>query len=123
EQLQHQHARLRHAGPALRAPHPPRRVAQLRERLLRLEPPPPAAIARIPQRDALELRAPAPPLAASSPLAAGARGSPLGTRGDDGALVHSVAQVAPGARVQPRLRDGTVALTVGSVTPDPPSRP
>lgn len=123
EQLQHQHARLRHAGAVLRAHHPQRRVAQLRERLLRLQSRPQAAIARILQRDALKLRALARSLEACSPLATVARGYSIVTRGDDGALVHSVAQVAPGDRVQARLRDGTVALTVGSVTPDPPSRP
>src|SRR5690606_34584798 len=123
EQLQHQHARLRHAGAVLRAHHPQRRVAQLRERLLRLQARPQAAIARILQRDALKLRALARSLEACSPLATVARGYSIVTRGDDGALVHSVAQVAPGDRVQARLRDGTVALTVGSVTPDPPSRP
>ncbi|TWH03959.1 MULTISPECIES: exodeoxyribonuclease VII large subunit [Pseudoxanthomonas] len=121
--MQQRHARLRHAGAVLRAHHPQRRLAQLRERLLRLQSRPQAAIARILQRDALKLRALARSLEACSPLATVARGYSIVTRGDDGALVHSVAQVAPGDRVQARLRDGTVALTVGSVTPDPPSRP
>jgi len=123
EQLQHRHARLRHAGAVLRAHHPQRRVAQLRERLERLQARPQAAIVRTLQRDALKLRALARSLEACSPLATVARGYSIVTRSTDGTLVQSTAQVAAGDRVQARLRDGSMVMTVESVTPDPPAKP
>ena len=111
----HQQARriasLRHADAVLRAHAPQRRLEQLRERLLALTPRPQAAVGRTLQRDALRLRALARSLEAVSPLATVARGYALVTK-EDGTLVRSVAQVQHGDKVQARLADGTLELTV-----------
>ncbi|WP_024869602.1 exodeoxyribonuclease VII large subunit [Pseudoxanthomonas suwonensis] len=116
-QLQARVSRLRHAGAVLRAHHPARRLAQLQARLQRLESRPQAFIARVLQRDALRLRGLARSLEACSPLATVARGYSILTRADDGRLVQSVQQVAPGDRLRARLRDGGLALTVQAVQP------
>lgn len=121
EQLQLRAARLRHAGTVLRTLHPQRRLEQLRARLQRLQHRPQAAVQRVLQREALRLRALARSLEACSPLATVARGySILSDAG--GHLVHSTAQVAPGDRLQARLRDGSLVLAVEAVQPDPPER-
>ena len=119
ERLQQRQARVRHAEAVLRAHHPARRLAQLQARLQRLQARPQAAIARTLQRDALQLRALARSLEACSPLATVARGYSIVTDADDGRLVHSVAQVAPGDRLQARVRDGVLSLTVDAVMADP----
>jgi exodeoxyribonuclease VII large subunit len=105
-------ARLRHAEAVLRAHHPARRLAQLQARLQRIQARPQAVIARTLQRDALKLRALARSLEACSPLATVARGYSILTRADDGSLVRSVAQAAPGDRLHARLGDGVLALSV-----------
>ncbi len=121
ERLQQRNARLRHADAVLRAHHPARRLAQLQARLQRLQARPRAAISRTLQRDALQLRALARSLEACSPLATVARGYSILTRSDDGRLVHSVTQVAPGDRLQARVRDGVLSLSVDAVRPDEPA--
>ncbi|AKC85701.1 exodeoxyribonuclease VII large subunit [Pseudoxanthomonas suwonensis] len=120
QRLLDRQARLRHAAAVLRAHHPARRMAQLQARLQRLGARPQAAIARTLQRDALQLRALARSLEACSPLATVARGYSILTRADDSRLVQSVAQAAPGDRLQARVRDGVLALSVEGVLPDPP---
>ncbi|GAB3513731.1 exodeoxyribonuclease VII large subunit [Pseudoxanthomonas daejeonensis] len=122
EQLQQRQARLRHADAVLRAHHPSRRLAQLQARLQRLQARPQAAVARVLQRDALQLRALARSLEACSPLATVARGYSILTRADDGRLVQSAAQAAPGDRLQARVRDGVIALSVTGVTAADPER-
>ena len=112
--------RLRHGGAVLRAHHPGRRLALLQARLQRLRARPQAAIARTLQRDNLKLRALARSLEACSPLATVARGYAILAREDDGRLVRSVAQAAPGDRLQARLADGVLALTVDAANPGPP---
>lgn len=120
ERQQQRGARLRHAEAVLRAHHPGRRLALLQARLQRLQTRPQAAIARILQRDTLQLRALARSLEACSPLATVARGYAILAREDDGRLVRSVAQAAPGDRLQARLADGVLALTVDAAKPGPP---
>lgn len=117
--LQDRQARLRHAAAVLRAHHPSRRLSQLRDRLLRLGARPRAGIARALQRDALKLRALARSLEACSPLATVARGYSILSLESDGRLVQSVAQVAVGDRVQARLRDGALSLSVETIRPGP----
>jgi exodeoxyribonuclease VII large subunit len=121
ERLQHRHARLRHADAVLRAHHPARRMAQLRARLQRLQARPRAAIARVLQRDALQLRALARSLEACSPLATVARGYSILSRADDGRLVHSTTQVAAGGKLQARVRDGVLSLSVDAIQADTPA--
>jgi exodeoxyribonuclease VII large subunit len=121
ERLQHRHARLRHADAVLRAHHPARRMAQLQARLQRLQVRPRAAIARVLQRDALQLRALARSLEACSPLATVARGYSILTRADDGHLVHSTAQVEAGGKLRARVRDGVLSLSVDAVQADAPA--
>ncbi|WP_372012883.1 exodeoxyribonuclease VII large subunit [Pseudoxanthomonas sp. 10H] len=118
ERVQQRHARLRHADAVLRAHHPARRLAQLQARLQRLQARPQAAIARVLQRDALQLRALARSLEACSPLATVTRGYSIVTRGDDGRLVQSVDQVAAGEPLQARVRDGVISVTVQGVRRD-----
>ena len=120
ERQQQRGARLRHGGAVLRAHHPGRRLALLQARLQRLRARPQAAIARTLQRDTLQLRALARSLEACSPLATVARGYAILAREDDGRLVRSVAQAAPGDRLQARLADGVLALTVDAANPGPP---
>ncbi|KAF1688135.1 exodeoxyribonuclease VII large subunit [Pseudoxanthomonas broegbernensis] len=116
QHLQRRQARLRQAAAVLRAHHPGRRLAPLQARLQRAQARPQAAIARVLQRDALKLRALARALEACSPLATVARGYTI-LNATDGRLVQSVAQAAPGDRLQARLRDGTLALSVEAVHP------
>ena len=118
QRLQQRQARLRHAAAVLRAHHPLRRLAQAQARLQRLRPRPQAAIARVLQRDALKLRALARALEACSPLATVARGYTILTAAD-GSLVESVSQATPGARLQARLGDGSLLLSVDAVQPAP----
>ena len=70
------------------------------------------------QRDALKLRALARALEACSPLATVARGYTILTAAD-GSLVQSVSQATPGARLQARLGDGSLLLSVDAVQPAP----
>jgi len=104
-------ARMRHADAVLRAVHPARRLARLRERIAALAPRPQSAIARRLARDTAHLRALARSLNAVSPLATVARGYSILQR-EDGAVVRSVGDVAPGDRVQARVSDGVLGLRV-----------
>ncbi len=112
ERSQQRQARLRHAAAVLRAHHPLRRLLLLRERLQRQQSRQRAAIARVLQRDRLQLHALARALEACSPLATVARGYAILTRADNGELVQSIAQTAPGDRLHARVRDGVLAVTV-----------
>ena len=105
-------ARLRRAATVLRAHHPARRLAELHQRLLRLRARPQSAIARVLQRERLQLQAQARSLEACSPLATVARGYSILTREGDGTLVHSTTQISVGERLQARLADGTLVLAV-----------
>ncbi|WP_330986908.1 exodeoxyribonuclease VII large subunit, partial [Xanthomonas translucens] len=82
----------------------------LRERLLALGRRPQAAMARQLQADTQRLRALARALETVSPLATVTRGYAILTRVDDGTLVRSTAQLAPGDRLRARLADGEVTL-------------
>ena len=110
-------ARLRRAATVLRAHHPARRLAELHQRLLRLRARPQSAIARVLQRERLQLQALARSLEACSPLATVARGYSILTREGDGTLVHSTTQISVGERLQARLADGQLSLQVQAVHP------
>ncbi|MCW0366275.1 MULTISPECIES: exodeoxyribonuclease VII large subunit [Xanthomonas] len=110
QQQERRHAQLRHAAAVLRAAQPQRRLAMLRVRLLALGRRPQAAMARQLQTDAQRLRALARALETVSPLATVARGYSILTRVDDGSVVRSAAQVAPGDRLRARLADGELQL-------------
>ena len=112
------------ADAILRARHPERRLARLRERVAAIAHRPQAAIARRLSHEALRLRGVARSLEAVSPLATVARGYSILRRGD-GAIVRRVDDVAPGDALTARLRDGALALrveaTIGAPAPiDPP---
>ncbi len=112
-QLDRERARLRHSDAVLRAAHPRRRLARLRERLTLLEPRSRAAIARHLARDALRLRGLARSLHTVSPLATVARGYAI-LQHKDGGVVRSVLDAAPGDRIDARLADGTLRVRVES---------
>ncbi|MCD9027643.1 exodeoxyribonuclease VII large subunit [Luteimonas sp. BDR2-5] len=109
--LQQHQALLRHVDAVLRAAAPGRRLQLLRQRLDALRPRPQAALARRLQRDALHLRGLARSLEAVSPLATIARGYSI-LQHPDGRVVRSVADVAPGDRLDARVRDGSIPLRV-----------
>jgi exodeoxyribonuclease VII large subunit len=113
-QQQHERrlARLRHAAVVLRNGHPQRQLDALRQRLLRLRPRAEAAMARQLQRDGLRLRALARSMEAVSPLATVARGYAILTREDDGRLVRSPLDVAPGDALKARVQDGVIDVVV-----------
>ncbi|MEN5116863.1 exodeoxyribonuclease VII large subunit [Luteimonas sp. TWI662] len=111
QQLQQRQARLQHAGAVLRAASPQRRLAQLHQRLDALQARPQAAVARRLQRDALHLRGLVRSLEAVSPLATIARGYSILQR-DDGRIVRSTADAAPGDRLDARVGDGTLRVEV-----------
>jgi len=102
-------ARLRHARARLQLHDPARRLAALRQRLasLRLQPPIDARL----RHDTLRLHALARSLEAVSPLATVARGYAIVSH-EDGRVVRSVAEVAPGERLRARVADGTIAVRV-----------
>lgn len=102
---------LRHADATLRAHHPRQRLQRQRERLLALENRPQILMAQRLQRDAQHLRGLARSLHAISPLATVARGYAI-LQLDDGRVVRSVDDVAPGDAVRARLRDGELQLRV-----------
>ncbi|ALN81582.1 exodeoxyribonuclease VII large subunit [Lysobacter antibioticus] len=110
-QLERERARLRHADAVLRAHQPQRRIARLRERLSALAHRPQAAIARRLRNDALRLRGLARSLEACSPLATVARGYAI-VQHEDGRVVRSVLDAAPGDRLQARVSDGQLRLVV-----------
>ncbi len=103
--------RLRHAEAVLRMHHPQRRIQQLRERLAALSTRPQAAVARRMANDALALRGLARSLEAVSPLATVARGYAI-VRREDGRVVRSVLDVAPGEGLQLQLGDGQLQVRV-----------
>ncbi|MGQ4583221.1 exodeoxyribonuclease VII large subunit [Lysobacter sp. F60174L2] len=111
QRLDRERAHLRHADAVLRAAHPQRRIVRLRERLASLANRPQACIARRLGSDALRLRALARSLEAVSPLATVARGYAI-LQHDDGRIVRSVLDAAPGDRLQARLGDGNLQLKV-----------
>jgi exodeoxyribonuclease VII large subunit len=110
-QLDRERARLRHADAVLRAAHPRRRLARLRERLTLLGPRSQAAIARQLSRDALRLRGLARSLHTVSPLATVARGYAI-LQHEDGRVVRSVLDAAPGDALDARLSDGSLSVRV-----------
>ena len=65
-----------------------------------------------PGADLRDIGALARALEACSPLATVARGYAILTRADNGELVQSIAQTAPGDRLHARVRDGVLAVTV-----------
>ena len=71
----------------------------------------PAAIARRLADDTRHLRSLARSLETVSPLATVARGYAI-VQHEDGRVVRSTTQAAPGDRVEARLADGTLKLTV-----------
>ncbi|RDZ27977.1 exodeoxyribonuclease VII large subunit [Lysobacter silvisoli] len=109
--LERERARLRHADAVLRATHPQRRLAALRERLAALAPRPRAALLRRLAHQSLQLRGLARSLEAVSPLATVARGYAILQR-EDGRVVRSVLDAAPGERLQARVQDGQLRLKV-----------
>jgi exodeoxyribonuclease VII large subunit len=109
--LERERARIRHADAVLRSSHPQRRMARLRERLVAIAHRPQTAIARRLGSDALRLRNLARSLEAVSPLATVARGYAI-LRHDDGRIVRSVLDAAPGDRLDARLVDGALRLEV-----------
>ncbi len=112
QQLERRRARLRHAGIVLRNNAPQRRLDALRERLARLQPRVDAAMARQLQRDQLRLRGLARSMEAVSPLATVSRGYSILTRADDGRLVRSPLEVAPGDALTARVKDGVISVVV-----------
>lgn len=106
-------ARLRHAEAILRLHHPERRIQRLRERLAALAPRPQAAVARRLANDAMALRGLARSLEAVNPLATVARGYAI-VQHEDGRVVRSVLDAAPGDRLQIQLGDGRLPVRVES---------
>ena len=111
KRLDRERARVRHADAVLRAAHPQRRIARLRQRLAAVSPRPQAAIARRLGNDALRLRGLARSLEAVSPLATVARGYSI-LRHEDGRVVRSVLDAAPGDALEARLTDGELRVRV-----------
>ena len=111
QRLDRERAHLRHADAVLRAAHPQRRIARLRESLASLSNRPQACIARRLGSDALRLRALARSLEAVSPLATVARGYAI-LQHDDGRIVRSVLDAAPGDQLDARVSDGNLRLKV-----------
>ncbi|KAB7764856.1 exodeoxyribonuclease VII large subunit [Xanthomonas maliensis] len=108
--LERLQARTQRAQTQLRLHSPQRELAGWRQRLQGLHPL--AAMQRRLQHDQLQLRGLARSLEAVSPLATVARGYAIVSRSDDGALVRSHAQVAPGDALRIRLADGSIAVHV-----------
>jgi exodeoxyribonuclease VII large subunit len=109
--LDRERARLRHADAVLRAAHPQRRLARLRERIAGLGPRGQAAMARRLASEALRLRGLARSLETVSPLATVARGYAI-LQHDDGRIVRSVLDTAPGDVLDARLSDGQLRVRV-----------
>ncbi|MDB6163685.1 MAG: xseA [Xanthomonadaceae bacterium] len=109
--LDHEHARLRHADAVLRSAHPQRRLERLRERIDGLGPRTQAGITRRLAAEALRLRALARSLHTVSPLATVARGYAI-LQHDDGRIVRSVLDAAPGDPLDARLSDGHLRVRV-----------
>jgi exodeoxyribonuclease VII large subunit len=112
-QLEHRHARLRHADAVLRTMQPRRRLARLHERLAPLRARAQAALARRLQRDAMHLRGLVRSLHAVSPLATVARGYAI-LQHDDGRIVRAVGDAAVGEAIDARLVDGRLRVRVES---------
>jgi exodeoxyribonuclease VII large subunit len=110
-QLEHRHARLRHADAVLRTMQPRRRLARLHERLAPLQSRAQAALARRLQRDAMHLRGLVRSLHAVSPLATVARGYAI-LQHDDGRIVRSVGDATVGDALDARLVDGRLRVRV-----------
>src|SRR4249919_858160 len=110
-QLEHRHARLRHADAVLRTMQPRRRLERLHERLAPLRGRAQAALARRLQRDAMHLRGLVRSLHAVSPLATVARGYAI-LQHDDGRIVRGVGDAAVGDAIDARLVDGRLRVRV-----------
>jgi len=109
--LEREQSTLRHAHAVLRAAHPQRRLARLRERLAGLGPRPQAVIGRRLGNEALRLRGLARSLQSVSPLATVARGYAI-LQHEDGRVVRSVLDAAPGDALDARLGDGSLRVRV-----------
>ena len=109
--LERRRATMRHSATVLRSHQPQRRLADAREKTVSSSLRAQAAIARILQRDAMQLRGLARSLEAISPLATIARGYSILQDGN-GRIVRSTDAVAPGDRLAARLQDGTLKLRV-----------
>jgi len=111
--MERERAHLRHADAVLRSAHPGRRIARLRERLAAIAQRPQSAIVRRLSNQTLHLRGLARSLEAVSPLATVARGYSI-LRHEDGRIVRSVLDAAPGDRLSARLSDGELSVRVES---------
>jgi len=111
QRLDRERARVRHADAVLRTSHPHRRIARLRERLAALSSRPQAAIVRRLSNEALGLRGLVRSLEAVNPLATVARGYAI-LQHEDGRIVRSVLDAAPGDRLDARLADGKLSVRV-----------
>ncbi|MCF7220901.1 exodeoxyribonuclease VII large subunit [Marilutibacter chinensis] len=111
QRIERERASLRHTAAVLRAAHPQQRIERFRERLRALAARPQSAIARRLSHEALRLRGLARSLEAVSPLATVARGYAIVLR-EDGRVVRSVLDAAPGDRLQARLSDGSLRVRV-----------
>jgi exodeoxyribonuclease VII large subunit len=109
--IDRERARLRHADAVLRSAHPRRRLERLQARVAALGPRNEGAIARRLANDALRLRGIARSLHAVSPLATVARGYAI-LQHDDGRIVRSVLDAAPGDPLEARLSDGALRVRV-----------
>lgn len=117
-------ARQRHArgAAALRAHAPVERLRARRHRLAAASRALVAAAQRACERHSPRLRASAARLDALSPLKVLGRGYAIAQRGDDGAIVRSAAQVAPGDALHIRLGEGSLEASVTASHRGPASR-
>ena len=111
QRIDRERAWLRHADAVLRATHPQRRISRLHERLAAMAIRPQAAIARRLGNEALRLRGLARSLESVSPLATVARGYAI-LQHEDGRIVRSVLDAAPGNHLNARLSDGKLRVRV-----------
>ena len=109
--LDRERAHLRHADAVLRASHPQRRLARLQARVEGLGPRSRLAIARRLSDETMRLRGLARSLQTVSPLATVARGYAI-LQHDDGRIVRSVLDAAPGDVLDARLSDGQLRVRV-----------
>jgi exodeoxyribonuclease VII large subunit len=101
----------------LQAHSPTRRLAQLKQRLAGLPQRLQQAWSHHHRRRLEHLAAAARELNAVSPLATMHRGYAVLRRPEDGRVITQVAQVTPGERVEARLADGALDLTIEQIKP------
>ena len=111
QRMERERSSLRHAATVLRTAHPQRRIERLRERLKALSQKPQASMTRRLSQENLRLRGLARSLEAVSPLATVARGYAI-LRHEDGRIIRSALDAAPGDALDARLVDGTLRLKV-----------